>query len=239
MKTDLKSVKMVAEALLLMPVGKTKLTPLVVTHPFTSSAMVAIRSGESFETLDILSSEEALEKWQGYIREEISEADTAFRIYMMFNKPYALTFLKYAQMFLSDEDFATILACAWTASENPHDDCNVSKSELLDMFRRAKGNLMMEEDEYKVYTELPETITVYRGVTDFNAHNYRGLAWSLDPAVAEWFADRFGEHGIVYRAKIAKQHVLAFFSRRNEAETVIDPQFLREVQKYQEIGKAQ
>ena len=59
MKTDLKSVKTVAEALLLMPVGKTKLTPIVVTHPFTSSAMVAIRSGESFETLDILSSEEA------------------------------------------------------------------------------------------------------------------------------------------------------------------------------------
>ena len=235
-QTDLDSVKLVAETLLKMKVGKTDMSPLVVTHPFTSSGIVGVHSDKGIEVLDILSSKDALNRWRSTMREGIRTANSVIQIFIMLNKPYYLTFLKYAQPYLSDKDFAVILASAWTGSENPHDDCNVSKKDFLEMFHRAKSELLMDEDEFKVFTELPDTITVFRGVTDFNKKNYKGLAWSRELRVAEWFAGRFGCHGTVYRATIDKQYVLAYFAGRNEAEVVVDPRHLKNVQKYREVS---
>ena len=112
----------------------------------------------------------------------------------------------------------------------------MSKKDFLQMFHRAKSELLMDEEEFKVFTELPDTITVFRGVTDFNKKNYKGLAWSRELRVATWFAGRFGEHGTVYRATIDKQYVLAYFGGRNEAEVVVDPRHLKNVQKYREVS---
>ena len=36
------------------------------------------------------------------------------------------------------------------------------------------------------------TVTIYRGV---KVNNYRGLSWTIDKSVAEWFARRFGHDG--------------------------------------------
>ena len=235
-QTDLDSVKLVAETLLKMNVGKTEMSPLVVTHPFTSSGIVGVHTDKGIEVLDILSSKDALNQWRSTMREGIRTANSVIQIFIMLNKPYYLTFLKYAQPYLSDKDFAVILASAWTGSENPHDDCNVSKKDFLQMFHKAKSELLMDEDEFKVFTELPDTITVFRGVTDFNKKNYKGLAWSRELRVAEWFAGRFGCHGTVYRATIDKQYVLAYFAGRNEAEVVVDPRHLKNVQKYREVS---
>ena len=234
--TDLDRVKLVADMLLKMEVGKTEMSPIVVTHPFTSSGIVGVRGDHGMEVLDILSSESALKRWRDCMREGIRTANSVIQIFIMLNKPYYLTFLKYAQPYLSDKDFAVILASAWTGSENPHDDCNVSKKDFLQMFHKAKSELLMDEDEFKMFTELPDTITVFRGVTDFNKKNYKGLAWSRELRVAEWFAGRFGCHGTVYRATIDKQHVLAYFAGRNEAEVVVDPRHLKNVQKYMEVS---
>lgn len=41
--TDLDGVKLVADTLLMMKVGKTDMSPIVVTHPFTSSGIVGVR----------------------------------------------------------------------------------------------------------------------------------------------------------------------------------------------------
>lgn len=235
-QTDLDSVKLVAETLLKMNVGKTEMSPLVVTHPFTSSGIVGVRGDHGMEVLDILSSEDALKRWRDCMHEGIRSANSVIQIFIMLNKPYYLTFLKYAQPYLSDKDFAMILASAWTGSENPHDDCNVSKKDFLEMFHSAKSELLMDEDEFKVFTELPDTITVFRGVTDFNKKNYKGLAWSRELRVAEWFAGRFGCHGTVYRATIDKQYVLAYFAGRNEAEVVVDPRHLKDVQQYRDVS---
>ena len=65
---------------------------------------------------------------------------------------------------------------------------------------------------------LPETLTVYRGVTSHNSRNIKALSWTLDRDKAEWFAHRFDENGTVYEAEIDKKYVLAFFASRNEAE---------------------
>ena len=105
------------------------------------------------------------------MKEWIKNAESAYEIYMMTNKPYGLTFLKYAKPYLSNEDFSKILGDAWVRSENPNGDTNVSKKELLSMFKQADKKSLMTEEDYKQWQGLDETITVYRGVTSHNAKN--------------------------------------------------------------------
>ena len=139
----------------------------------------------------------------------------------MLTKPYRLVFLKYAEPYLSQKDFSRILADAWTQTEAPHNDPN-----------------LMEIDEYKQFKELENTVTVYRGVTPYNADNLKGLSWTLNPETAEWFANRFGDDGTVYEAQIEKSHIYAYFSSRNESEIIVDPKYLTDITEYEESTNA-
>ena len=227
--TDIEQVKSVARALLMTEVYKTPYSPMVVQHPFTSSGFVATTKDGVMQLLDITESEENLQAWQAFMRKQINSADNAYEIYMMTNKPYSLTFLKYASPYLSKADFSKILADAWIRSENPNDDTNVSKSKLISMFKRADPHELMLESELQQYEELDEVVTVYRGVTSHNAKNIKALSWTLDREKAEWFANRFNEDGTVYEAEIEKTHIFALFNGRNESEVVVDPKFLMDI----------
>jgi len=225
----LDQIKAVAHALLYTDVTKTKFSPAIVQHPFTSSGVVAIRHEGAIQMLDITSSEDALLQWQKAVAEQIDKANKPFDIYMMVNKPYALTFLKYASPYLSGTDFSRILANAWMRSENPNNDANVSKEKLRSMFSRADKTALMSKEELDQLEALPESVTVFRGVTSFNADNIRALSWTLNREVAEWFAKRFEEDGTVYEARIDRGHIFALFNGRNEAEVVVDPSYLEDV----------
>ena len=130
-------------------------------------------------------------------------------------------FFKLTQQHLSHKDFSEALADVWTLVEFPNIDVNVSKREFMQFFRRAHKEWLMDEDEYKFYKELPEEITVYRG-TGKGARHLLGLSWTLDYEKAKWFATRWNKKGVIYKGKIRKENVLAYFSRRNESEVVID-----------------
>ena len=198
-KTDLEKVKSIARMLLLTPVHKTQYSPVVVQHPFTSSGIATAKKDGVLQIIDITESEENLERWQEWMKEWIKNAKSAYEIYMMTNKPYGLTYLKYAEPYLSKEDFSNILGDAWVRSENPNGDANVSKKELLLMFKQADKKALMTEEDYKRWESLDDTLTVYRGVTSHNAKNIKALSWTLDEKTAEWFAHRFDENGTVYK----------------------------------------
>ena len=115
-------------------------------------------------------------------------------------------------------------------SENPNADANLTKRRLVSLFRSADPSVLMDEDERQMLTDLEGTVTVYRGVTSYNAKNIRALSWTLNYDTAKWFASRFGEHGTVYEARVYKEHILALFNRRNEAEVIIDPKNLMNIE---------
>lgn len=48
------------------------------------------------------------------------------------------------------------------------------------MFRSINPQKLMDADEYAVFCELDEVVTVYRGVTPYNEENIRALSWTLD-----------------------------------------------------------
>ena len=238
-KTDLEKVKSIARMLLLTPVHKTPYSPVVVQHPFTSSGIATAKKDGVLQIIDITESEENLERWQEWMKEWIKNAKSAYEIYMMTNKPYGLTFLKYVEPYLSIEDFSKILGDAWIRSENPNGDANVTKKELLSMFKKADKKTLMTEEDYKRWQGLDETITVYRGVTSHNAKNIKALSWTLDRQTADWFARRFEEEGTVYEARINKKDTYAYFGERCESEVIVDPKGLMDITETMDQGMVQ
>lgn len=226
-QTNMQEVKCVAKWLLFTDVHTTEYSPMIVHHPFASSGFMILPGTN--EILDITASVESREKWRDYLGKKIDEAKSAYEIFLMLNKTYALTFIKYAKDGLSAAEFSEILADAWIKAEAPNMDVNVSKTELVGLFSQADKQSLMTESEQKRFADLTETVTVYRGVTSYNAKNVRALSWTLDRSKAKWFAHRFGEDGKVYQAQINKADILAIFTSRNESEVVLNPRKLQQL----------
>ena len=76
----------------------------------------------------------------------------------------------------------------------------------------------MSEEEFTIYENLPEILTVYRGVGVGGVRD--GLSWTRDINMAIWFANRFngknGKTGYVLSAEIHKEDILAYFSKEDE-----------------------
>lgn len=233
-ETDLGAVKALAHAMLELDIEKTRLSPLVVKHPFTDNGITWVRKPDgSLAIADLLNKPDDLALWRKQVGSVIDEADSAFQIYMMVTKAYALGFLKFARNSLSEKDFAGILADAWIRTEAPNNDPNLSKRDLLSLFKATDPALLMDEEDYQQFQNLDDIVTVYRGVTSINAHSVKALSWTLDRDTAEWFAHRFGESGVVYEAQIQKNHIYAYFSGRNETEVIVDPKYLTEITQVQ------
>ena len=130
--TDLEQVKLVAHALLNVEIQPTEFSPMIVSHPFTNTGIAALSDEQgNFTPADLLNSSTDLERWRKRVGEQIDKSKNVYQIFMLFNKPYYLTFIKYAAHFLSEKDLGQILSDAWIMSEFPNADRNVGTRELL------------------------------------------------------------------------------------------------------------
>ena len=145
--TDLDGVKQVASALLFTDIEKTKYSPMVVQHPFTNTGVTAISVEGSFQFLNLLENPKDLDMWRQSMRQQIHNAETPYQIYSLINSPYALTFLRFSQPYLSKEDFSSILVDARMKSEYANRDANVSKERLVSMFKQADRARLMSDME--------------------------------------------------------------------------------------------
>ena len=109
-------------------------------------------------------------------------------------------------------------------------DANVTKSELAAMFEQADKAALMTDEERKRLSAMDDIITIYRGITPYNAKNVRALSWTTDIKKAEWFANRFGQSGTVYKTQISKAKVLAYFTSRGESEIIVNPKEIKNLQ---------
>lgn len=234
-ETDLPGLKSLAHTLLMLDIQLTKMSPIVVKHPFTDSGIVGIKDENGgLAAVNLLDDPGALQRWRMLLHQQIDEAEKPFELLLLITKPYKLAFLKYAAPDLSKQDLALFLSHAWTTTESPNSDPNLSQRRLLSMFRSADPKQLMDEEEYALFQALDDVVTVYRGVTSYNAKNVKALSWTLDRSTAEWFAHRYGEEGTVYEAQIAREHIFAVFTSRNESEVIVDPAQLMEMAQVQE-----
>lgn len=238
-KTDLQKLKTLAKALLYMEPEITEYSPVVIHHPFASSAIVALKGTDGeFKIGNILDSPEDLHQWQKQMGEIIESADSPIGLTIHITKPYLLGFVKYAAPSLSSEDYAKVLADAWIRSESPNNDPNLSRRKLLSMFQAADPSVLMDADERAELDSLNDSVTIYRGVRSNRPGSVKALSWTLDREVAQWFASRYGSQGTVYEAKIDKKHIHALFLGRNESEVIVDPNYLTEITRVQVLEQS-
>ena len=213
-ETDLTAIKNILKDFLHMPVEKTEYSPIVVQHPIFESGISYVNN----KITDIMTPEgfAAVAK---RVEEDIDKIDDAFGCVNILRQSYYLTFLKFAKESLSLTDFSMLIGRFWTEEENPNGDVNVPVSLSARWFKSTDKQALMYDDEYKTYKDLPETFTVYRGVTP--GRNPDGMSWTRDLSKADWFSRRFGD-GYVLEGIANKKDVLAFFSRRGEEEVVIE-----------------
>ena len=106
--------------------------------------------------------------------------------------------------------------------------CGMCKEKLIKMMKMAEKSLLLQSDIDDLSDE--NTVTICRGV---KVNNYRGLSWTVDKSVAEWFARRFrydGDKCYVFTGRISKKDILALFNSRNEKEVVCDYRKIKNIQ---------
>ena len=181
-ETNLDGVKAMARTLLYTDINKTAYSPIVVQHPFTNTGFTMVmRNGEP-QCIDITADSNALHEWRKMVCQQIDSSKSAFEIYMMTNKPYGMTFLKYAAHHLSKKDFSQILADAWTRSENPNDDPNLPQAKLLSEFCKPEERHIVSV--FKIIQELLAPSNNKQQKNQFNSL----MALLPDDHKAKWFA---------------------------------------------------
>jgi len=228
-KTDLQAIKQIAKGLLKISILETEYTPIIVSHPFTKCGIVTLFENGEFVHLDITKSEEALAKWQGQVEKQIDEARSVYDIYYMVNDAYHILFFTDIAKHLSKEDFSSLLGSVWVGSDYANSDANVSKKTLLEYFKTAEKTMLMSESELEAFNDLDDLVIVYRGLSGNNKNNINALSWTTSFGKAKWFAERWGESGVIYSAIIDKKDIYAYFDRKNEDEVVVDYNKLKNI----------
>jgi hypothetical protein len=126
------------------------------------------------------------------------------------------------------EDLNRLVCDIWSDTEQ--EDYNASM--MLDLL--ARTGFVTDAEELPEVLRSEEEVTVYRGegLTDGSLANGTGIAWSLERRVAEWFARRFQQDASVaiLRARVRRADILAYITARSEAEVIIEPSNVYEVE---------
>lgn len=147
---------------------------------------------------------------------ELLDGDFEAAIMVYVTRPYRTSAFDMYSDEMSDEDYWELLSTIWVDQENPED--------FTDEWRirfsadRAHRELMMLPYEQEAFSLLPDKITIYRAAL---AKEVRGLSWTTDLNVAKMFSRRLGQEIPIYTAKVNKNKVTAYWTRRNEQELLI------------------
>lgn len=229
-QTNMKKVREVAKQLLRMEIIQDKEFSFIIHHPFFNSPFASCMFDmDTEETTANITTKKGQISAVKSMEVQIDMMSTYQAFFIMINKPYLPLFFKLTKDYLSSEDYSKFLANMWIMVEFSNSDKDIPPSDFVEIFRRANKKHLMEASEIKVLKELPDKVTIYRGVKPNSST--KALSWSLNKETAQWFANRFEENGTVYQAKIRKEDILAFFDGRKEQEVVVDFEKLYDIKK--------
>lgn len=227
--TRLNDVIETAILFLYLPIQPNRSFPSVVQHPFTNAPISALNVDGSMRMLDLMKPND-LQLWQKEMEHVIRKITDPMLLLSRISKGYRLAFIKYVNDYLSIEDLSRLLRFAWRSVEFPNQDPNFSHSQLCQLFKKCPKKLLMHKEELATYNKLPKTIHIYRGVTSGKKEDIMSLSWTTDHDMAVWFSKRFGNKGFVCEADIAKGDVLAYWDIQGEAEIIVNPKCLKQLE---------
>lgn len=235
-QTDIESVRELAIAFLYMDVEQTEV-PFIVNHPYTDSPYITLKDGDKFKICDITESDDDLTKWRQEVRNFLKKMTESRQFIGLITKSYRIAFLKYAKPYLSDEDLGQMLRTAWTTVGSPNHDPNISKATFVKLFRQAGIQNICDPDECRFVEAVSrqEGLAIYRGTATDKRDDICGLSWTTDPKIARWFANRYRQHGNLYKARIQRKDILAYFEG-GESEVVVNPKGLQDIELMEGAG---
>lgn len=218
MKTSIENVRKISKLLSLAVRIEPDAKFGIVQHPFTNHTAWM---NDRREFVDI-ATEDGYKQWSEVLEKHVDSGDLT-KIYIMVTTAWKLTWLKFVKPYLSNRDFSEFLANAWVDEENPNMDVNVPTATAIKWFKEANKRVLMDEEEYEYCSNLPETVTLYRGVA--KGRKKYGISWTDDKEKAIWFKNRWAtdeKEGMLLRVVVPKKHCLCYLNRRNEKEIVLN-----------------
>jgi hypothetical protein len=201
---------------------------------FLGFGAISQQGGEGYKILHIHNPEEAEELLQ-FRLEGIRRCEEIHQVFWFVNKSDRLQLLQFLSgiYVFENADYATLLRDAWISTEFPH---QMKNNHLINMFEKADRRYLMTDEENKALEAMPDVFPVYRGWSEKQVKKgltkRRGLSWTTDENVADWFANRW-QHGdgCVTSALASKKEVYMYTDERNEREVVVNPAKLRKIKK--------
>jgi len=152
------------------------------------------------------------------------------KVFMLLPKPYRLTWLKENKQLFDDKfEYYEFLKDAWTQTEFPMQAYDTTEEALIEFYHFHEPQLMMNSEERELLENLPQQVTIYRGIRvddELDKENL-GLSYTLFREKAEWFAKRFAHNKdvtpVVIEATIDKDDILSVFLERQEDEVLVNP----------------
>lgn len=159
--------------------------------------------------------------------EEAKQARDWHQYIFWYERPYRITMFDSVKKQMTDKEYWECLAWVYVDLEF-HYNYRRLLSKLFTL-RPAVPEFIMDEDELQIWNSLTESVTIYRGVGKFpRAH--LGMSWTLLKQKAEWFARRFNDDPYLLTGTIKKSNIIAYFAGRNEAEVVVRPKTVENIE---------
>lgn len=233
-KTDLSKIKQIATNFIYIDIIPDDLITGIVHHPFISNNFIYNPNpSNSQNTIMFLFtdagelSEPAYNVFVTETKNRIEQARSYFDIFILITKSYKSAFLLHSLPYLDKQDLGKYLKEVWISCDYVNIDKNISRLKYSSLFKKADKHTLMDDEEYEIFTNMPDTITLYRGINKTSKHPMDGMSWTSDFETAFWFANRFSNQDwIVYTLNVPKEYVLAYFS--HEEEYVVDYKYLKE-----------
>lgn len=125
----------------IVPITSNERIPVFCSHPFTDFIYTPQINNNKIDKTWNLTNPEDFEEWRTAILQRLEQSEIRSMFYIT-SKAYRLTFLKYAQPYLTKQTFSELFGDIWVTSENPNDDVNVSLRELVNWFRNTDKNFL-------------------------------------------------------------------------------------------------
>ena len=152
--------------------------------------------------------------WKNEVCDYIDDSDTsAFELAELVTNPWKNYWMASILPYLAQNDLTSILISAWGSYDAPAVSTGGDFSALITYFQCADKKRLMNEKEYKIFENIPDKITLYRG---YSMGYKAGISWTDDKDVAVNFAskDLLGnktEDGKLVSITIPKELCLAFY----------------------------
>jgi hypothetical protein len=152
-------------------------------------------------------------------RKDARKARNWIRYMLCYDRPYRWGVLSRIAPALTDAEFWPLVADVWMDSESIGRHRRLIRRLLASP--RPQRDLIMTAQERAVFSALPDPIVAWRGTRRINGDHM--MSWTLDEARAVWFAERFAFRapGLVLKAEIPKDAVVAYLDGRSEREVIV------------------